>query len=58
MTMDQSKIIKILDAHSIPHYESNMEIYADSMISGTALFEKVENVTDWTCEMLFDWLGY
>lgn len=58
MTMDQSKIIKILDAHSVPYYESNGRIYADSMLSGTELFEKVENVTDWTCEMLFDWLGY
>lgn len=51
-------IIRILDLHSVPHYERAGRIYADSMIAGTGLFERVEDVTDWTHRQLLEWLGY
>lgn len=56
--MIQSKIIRILNAHSVPYYEADGRIYADSMLSGTEVFEKVEDVTDWTLKSLLAWLGY
>ena len=51
-------IKQILDAHGVPHYEKDGSIYADSMIAGTDVFEHVENVTKWSREKLFSWLGY
>ena len=56
--MTPKKIINILKAHYIPYKMENGQILADSMQSGTKLFEKTENVTDWTREQLFIWLGY
>ena len=56
--MTNQTIKQILKNHSIPYYERNGDIYADSMIAGTALFEHVENVTLWTRTQLFQWLGY
>lgn len=56
--MTNATIKQILKNHGVPHYELNGNIYADSMISGTALFEQVENVTLWTRTQLFQWLGY
>lgn len=56
--MTINKIKQILDLHSVPHYEADGRIYADSMISGTDLFQEVEDVTDWTKSQLFAWLGY
>lgn len=51
-------IKKILNNHGIPHYEKDGNIYADSMESGTELFENVVNVTTFSRTELFDWLGY
>lgn len=56
--MTSEKIIKILKNHGVPYKVEDEQILADSMISGTKLFEKTENVTDWTREQLFIWLGY
>lgn len=56
--MTLERIARILDAHSVPHYEKDGHIYADSMISGTELFEEVEDVTNWTASKLAAWLGY
>lgn len=56
--MNIIEIIKILNLHSIPHYEKDGRIYADSMIGGTDLFESVEDVTRWTYQDLLAWLGY
>ena len=56
--MTPKKIINILKAHGAPYKVENGQILVDSMISGTRLFEKLENVTDWTREQLFIWLGY
>ena len=56
--MNEKQIIHILDLHSVPHYEADGRIYADSMISGTDLFQEVEDVTDWTKSHLAAWLGY
>ncbi len=56
--MTISKIKKILRGHGIPHYEKDGNVFADSMIGGTKLFEQVENVTHWSYAELMTWLGY
>lgn len=58
MTMTSEKIIKILKDHGVPYKVEGNQILADSMISGTKLFEKTENVTTWTRAELLTWLGY
>lgn len=49
---------KILSAHGVPYYIENNQIFVDSMIAFTTKFEQVENVTDWTRQELYNWLGY
>lgn len=56
--MKISRIKKILDAHSVPNFEKEGHIYADSMISGSGLFEEVEDLTGWSMKKLRAWLGY
>ena len=56
--MNIIEIIKILNLHSVPHYEKDGRIYVDSMIGGTDLFEIVEDVTEWSYKKLRLWLGY
>lgn len=56
--MNISKIKKILADHGVPFYEESGQIFADSMIGGTKLFEQVENVTKWSYSKLMTWLGY
>ena len=56
--MTTEKITAILKAHSVPYFEKDGRIYADSMEAFTAIFENVEDVTDWTAKKLYSWLGY
>ena len=56
--MNIIEIIKILNLHSVPHYEKDGRIYVDSMIGGTDLFEIVDDVTEWSYKKLRLWLGY
>ena len=56
--MTAEKIIKILKNHGVPYKVEDGQILADSMISGTELFAKTENVTTWTHAELLTWLGY
>ena len=56
--METEQIAKILDLHSIPHYIKGGRIYADTMCAGVALFEDVEDLTDYTSSQLYAWLGY
>ena len=56
--MTSEKIIKILKAHGVPYKVEDGQILADSMIAWTKLFEKTENVTNWTRAELLTWLGY
>ena len=56
--MTVKTIEQILKAHGIPYFKRGGEIFADSMIGGTALFEIVENVTTWNRARLLSWLGY
>lgn len=56
--MSNDKIAKILRQHSVPYYEKSGRIYADSMIAFTAEFEQVEDMTGWTSQQLYSWLGY
>lgn len=56
--MEKEKIRSILENHSVPFYEENGRIYADSMIGGTTLFEYIEDLTEFTEKELFAWLGY
>lgn len=48
----------ILISHSIPFYEKNGEIFADSMLAHTEMFQYVENVSRWSKRELYVWLGY
>lgn len=56
--MSTAKIKRILAEHGAHFYELCGEVFADSMISGTKLFEQVENVTKWSYPKLMSWLGY
>jgi hypothetical protein len=56
--MTAERIAKILEQHGTPFYEQNGRIYADSMLSGTKLFEEIIDVTEWTRSELLRWLGY
>ena len=56
--MTNTQIKRILDQHSVPNYESGNHIYADSMISGTAIYEQVVDLTGITKPALYQWLGY
>lgn len=56
--MTALQIKRILDLHSVPYYEKEGRIYADSMISGKKLFDEVLDVTDWTRSRMAAWLGY
>ena len=52
------RIKNVLELHGVPCYEEGGRLYADSMISGTCVFEKVEDVTEWSRDKLLSWLGY
>lgn len=56
--MTTDTIIRILNLHSIPYQVCGDHILVDSMIAGTTLFERTEDVTDWTRRQLYSWLGY
>ena len=56
--MTNNEIAKILELHGVPYYEKDGAIYADSMISGTTLFEEVVKITGMTRRALYTWLGY
>ena len=56
--MASTQIKQILTAHSVPFYMEAGNIYADSMIGGTALFEETVNVTNFSRAQLLSWLGY
>lgn len=56
--MAVKKICKILDAHGVPYMVEGGRVLADSMIGGTALFEAVQDCTEWTRGELYGWLGY
>ena len=51
-------IEKILIAHSVSYFIKDGHIFADSMMSGTSLFEVVEDLTTLTKKQLYSWLGY
>ena len=56
--MTIAQIQTILPNHSIPFYVQNGRILADSMIAYTELFQEVVDLTDYTRQQLFAWLGY
>ena len=56
--MPKEKICKILDLHSVPWFERDGQVFADSMDAYTELFESVVNVTSWSKAKLYAWLGY
>lgn len=49
---------KILDLHGVPYMVTGGRVLADSMIGGTAIFERTEDVTNWSIARLHAWLGY
>lgn len=56
--MTAKTIIKMLEAHSVPYKVVDEHILADSMLSGTEIFEKTLDVTRFTKAELLSWLGY
>lgn len=56
--MTNDRIKHILDSHGIPNFIEDGRIYADSMASGTALFEEVIDLTNISRAGLYAWLGY
>lgn len=56
--MSNKNIIKLLNAHGVPFYEKDNNIYADSMESFTPMFEKVINLTGKSAAFILEWLGY
>lgn len=56
--MKPETIKKLLDNHGVPYTVRDGRILADSMESGRRVFEKTEDVTDWTMYQLLCWLGY
>lgn len=56
--MGNVAIGKILKAHSIPYYEKNGRIFADSMLAGTEVFEEMKDLTGISRKKLYEWLGY
>ncbi len=56
--MPIKKIAHILDLHCVPYFIEDDHIYADSMIAFAAIFEEVEDLTNYTLVQLRSWLGY
>ncbi len=56
--MENNTIIQILKYHSVPCYEKDGHVYADSMINGLGLFEEVVDLTGYSKNKLLYWLGY
>lgn len=56
--MENRKIKRILDAHSVPNFEKEGRIYADSILAGSDLLEDLEDMTGWSMERLRAWIGY
>ena len=56
--MRNEAIRKILEDHSIPCYEKDGHIFADTMIAGSSVFEDVEDLTGCTRKQIYEWIGY
>ena len=56
--MTNEKIATMLRAHGVPYYIREGRIFADSMTSGTARFEIVNELTGCSGGFLLAWLGY
>lgn len=56
--MKIQRIAQILTAHNVPFVVKGGRIYADTMEAFTQPFEHVEDLTNYTREDLFAWLGY
>ena len=56
--MSNAESLRVLREHSVSCYEQDGRIYADTMISGTPVFEEVDDLTGYSMEQLKNWLGY
>ncbi|MGM9587235.1 MAG: hypothetical protein ACI3VA_07095 [Candidatus Limivicinus sp.] len=56
--MKIERIAKILDAHCVPYFVSDGRIFADTMEAFAQPLEHVEDLTDYTHDELYAWLGY
>ena len=52
------KIKTILDSNGVPNFIAAGRIFADSMGAFTALFEEIDDLTDYSRDELYAWLGY
>ena len=51
-------ITNILKRHYIPYQIKNGRVLADSMIAFTPLFSETVDLTNYTKNQLYAWLGY
>ena len=51
-------IAKILDNHYVPYKVIGTRIIADTMVTDKALFEETIDLTDYSKQDLYNWLGY
>ena len=58
LSQKNERVVQILKDHSVPHYVLCGDIYADSMESGTDMFEMVVNISNMSTKELYEWLGY
>ena len=56
--MSINTIAHILDKHNIPYVIQDGRILADSMIAFTPLFAETVDVTNYTKDQLYNYLGY
>lgn len=56
--MSIKTITAILDRHNVPYLIQDGRILADSMEAFTQLFSETVDVTSYTKNQLYSWLGY
>lgn len=56
--MSIKTIAAILDQHGVPYLIQGGRVLADSMIAFTPLFSEAVDVTNYTKDQLYSWLGY
>ena len=56
--MSVNTITKILDEHGVPYMIQGGRVLADSMLAFTPLFSETVDVTNYTKNQLYSWLGY
>ena len=56
--MSIKTIAAILERHNVPYLIQDNRVLADSMIAFSPLFSEVIDVTSYSRDQLYSWLGY